>query len=301
MKKFLATTALALCLSGGVYVCKTYAQEGISASISQIDYDKLGYIVMNGSVDDLKQMLSKKIDINKIFQCSTFLNLAIQSMVSNEKGPNLNSPTIATEKVRMLVNAGANVNTEPCPRNTMSPLGWAISLITQSEIEERNFIEAIEIKMLKGQGNCNIAGIISKPCENITYSDRQMIKNKYHNVFKSVRKLQVPQIMEVIKILTDNGADINQKNFEGLSPLHLAANISKEESLEPLKYLLTKGADVNTQDIRGNTPLFAAFAADNDNAIKLLIEAGADTNIRNNNGLLYSETQKGSKYTVIRK
>lgn len=263
--------------------------------------EEIHAIALNGTPEELKQVLKSGYDVNQVNHCVTLLNLAIQSLVVNDSGPNLNSPKDAVEKVKLLVNSGADVNQEPCSTNTLFPLGWAISLTTQSEIQEKNLIEAVDNKVLRGQGDCNISGVISKPCKDITSEDRQKMREVYHKVFKSLRKMQEPQIMEMVEFLVDSGANVNQQNFEGLSSLHLAANISKGESLELLKYLLKKGANVNARDIRGNTPLFAAAAANNDEAIRLLIEGGADINIRNKMGQLYTEVQRGTKFNVIQK
>jgi len=49
-----------------------------------------------------------------------------------------------------------------------------------------------------------------------------------------------------------------------------------------LKYLIRKGHNVNVQDSRGNTPLFYAAQHDLMNIIYILIDSGADWNIKNN-------------------
>ena len=99
--------------------------------------------------------------------------------------------------------------------------------------------------------------------------------------------------MRTVKILLDNGAIIDKQDAFGQTALHLAAQNPKGESLEPLKYLIERGADVNIRDNKGNTPLHIAFASENDDAVDILIKAGANTQIRNNAGKLYNQVARG--------
>ena len=57
---------------------------------------------------------------------------------------------------------------------------------------------------------------------------------------------------EVAELLIAKGADVNMKDVEGVTPLHLAADRGHTEVVE---LLITKGAEVNAQSDGGNTPL----------------------------------------------
>lgn len=65
-------------------------------------------------------------------------------------------------------------------------------------------------------------------------------------------------------------------NYSGCTALHLAA---KADSPEVIKSLCDNGFDINIQDDNGYTPLMYAIIYHGNNAMKMLIEQGADVSI----------------------
>lgn len=61
-----------------------------------------------------------------------------------------------------------------------------------------------------------------------------------------------------IEYLLNNNAEVNLANWQGRTPLHIAAGLRGESGLIILKRLLAAGADINPVDIFGHTPLFNA-------------------------------------------
>lgn len=86
---------------------------------------------------------------------------------------------------------------------------------------------------------------------------------------------------EIVKILLNKGAFVDQKDQEGATPLIIA---SRGDNFDMVKLLISKKANVNAQDRFGTTALM--YAAQNNNieiANQLIIE-GARVNAKNNIG-----------------
>ena len=69
----------------------------------------------------------------------------------------------------------------------------------------------------------------------------------------------------------------------------------KENNISEVKLLLDHGADVNVKDEDGETPLFCASNNGHKEIVKLLLEHGADVNAKNNygNSPLHCVSEKG--------
>ncbi len=69
------------------------------------------------------------------------------------------------------------------------------------------------------------------------------------------------------------GADVNAKNAERLTPLHVAAFLNSDRAIEEL---IAKGGDVNAADNESRTPLHLAAYSGNAQAVKTLVQKGAN-------------------------
>lgn len=292
MQKLLKTIVLALCLSCGFYIGETLAQATtpdtkIPDEVLQ-KYDNIYEIISNGTPEDVKRLIQNGLDVNDVFLCSTPLTSAIKSMARGQQAAV--HPEYGIEKVRLLIEAGADVNKVSCPDQAMPSLAWALTLPLQMHNTEDDVNTRLDLMIKEGTEYCDFKEIISKPCKDITAEEKEHIKKTVHEAFQITRDFFIPYFMEMIKLLIDNGAYIHTKDIvNNATPLHYAAQIRPGDSLEPMKYLIGLGVDINAQDKDGNTPLFVAFSAKNMDAFKLLIEAGADKTIRNNAGALYYE------------
>ena len=92
---------------------------------------------------------------------------------------------------------------------------------------------------------------------------------------------------EAVEILLNcnEKIDINKKNKNGFAPIHFAV---LDINTEALKILIDRGANINIKEDNGNTPLWLAVMHNDENdqtgIIKLLLDNGADPQIKNNHG-----------------
>jgi len=93
--------------------------------------------------------------------------------------------------------------------------------------------------------------------------------------------------LKAVEILKNRLATLRQPNDFGLLPLHIAA-INGHSHI--LNYILQLGPDekalINRQNIHGLTPLHAAIMAGKVKAALLLLNEGADVNVRSERGLV---------------
>ena len=87
--------------------------------------------------------------------------------------------------------------------------------------------------------------------------------------------------LEKVKLLIENGADIEAKDNNGDTALILA---SYYRYLEVIQYLVEKGANINATNDNGWTSLMYASKYGELETIKYLLENGTDVNIKNKNG-----------------
>lgn len=128
---------------------------------------------------------------------------------------------------------------------------------------------------------------------------------------RTTKKKMVPLCEAVIannitlfKELLTHGADVNEKDYNGLTAIYYA---TQNGEYEMTKLLINNGADYEVRDPFGNTPLSNAifyYKKNNsgDSLIKLLIDVGADINAKNNFGvspLSLAQTIAGFPYLSL--
>eukprot|EP00899_Mesostigma_viride_P003715 jgi/Mesvir1/13344/Mv24003-RA.1 len=87
--------------------------------------------------------------------------------------------------------------------------------------------------------------------------------------------------LAVVRLLVEDGADVNAEDKEGSTALMAAARTGHVESFW---LLLENGAHVNARNKHGSSPLMYAALNGHLDIARSLIENGADVNARNKNG-----------------
>jgi uncharacterized protein len=96
------------------------------------------------------------------------------------------------------------------------------------------------------------------------------------------------------ELLAANRSLISSLSTDGWTPLHLAAFFGKKDAV---RLLLNKGAEVNARSTNAmaNTPLHAAAAGKDTETAKILLDHGANANARQHGGwtALHAAAQNG--------
>ena len=100
--------------------------------------------------------------------------------------------------------------------------------------------------------------------------------------------------VERAALMISGGADVNQTNDDGCTPLFIASWYGRTKVVEKL---LEAGADVNQATNNGMTPLIIASWKGHTEVVEKLLEAGADVNQADNHGWtpLYNASRFGRK------
>lgn len=102
-----------------------------------------------------------------------------------------------------------------------------------------------------------------------------------------------------VNALVEGGADVNIKDNYNQTPLHIAARYNE---LDFVEMFVRNGAHVNEKDMFGSTPLhYLSRYFANIEIIKLLIDYGADVNIKNSKGKTIFEIMEGEFLFQVKK
>ncbi|KAG4100377.1 ankyrin [Neocallimastix lanati (nom. inval.)] len=219
----------------------------------------LSLYLYNREDDKIKYFIDHGADINKgaiksyITLCERERKVYLNPLLYECSSPSDFSEPL----IKSLIEYGADVNYED--RHGFTPL----SLLCINYKNRRGMM-----KYLVGHG-ADINYENKDGCTPLLWS----LKNYGHN------------INEKIDVLLECGADINKKNKFGDTLLHRVCKFKKMKERElVIEHLIEKGANINQLNQYGGTPLMVACKARAFEAVKCLVDHGADVNIKKKNG-----------------
>lgn len=278
--------AASLCLS--IFMSETVK----AAILSKEEYEQLSEIFKTGQTEELKKKIASGLNINASYQCHRPLNMAIRTMAFAYGSTIMpqTTPSKVLDMIEILIAAGVNVNTATSPGCEIekSPIEEAIALPTTLRGLNYIFTETIKEKFNEIIAECSKTNSQDIKCQEASKENMDMFLTEINKAYALKQKELEPDALRILKYLIAAGADINQKDSNGRAALHQAVVYqNKNDTLNIIKFLVENGADINAQDINGRTPLFSTY--DNPEVRQYLIQAGANTNHRDNNGNLYNE------------
>ena len=191
----------------------------------------------------------------------------------------------------LLIAGGANVNVKDRTGNT--PLHYAavgghydvcrLLLDEGANSGARNLTGGTPLVMAKAGGHSQIVKLLSEheSDESESKLDEPTQLSELSEATESLFGAVFAGDANQVKLYLSKGADVNAKNRQTWTPLHVALWDGHKVVAEEL---IAKGADVNVKDNRGYTPLHFAAIKGNSESAALLITKDAEVNVKNRAG-----------------
>lgn len=178
---------------------------------------------------------------------------------------------VNTTKVQTLLKTDVDINERDEKGNT--PLHYAarvgrlaiIRLLVEqgADVTIENQAGRTPLDIVQSNHYVKSTRLLSKVME-------QQLQSADMNLHEAVQRLN----QEKTVALLDNGMNINSRDVNGNTPLHIAATTGR---LSMIDLLLKRGADVTLENGQGNTPLALAISANHIKAIQHLLKAQRTT------------------------
>ncbi|KAH7824085.1 putative Ankyrin repeats (3 copies) [Monocercomonoides exilis] len=136
--------------------------------------------------------------------------------------------------------------------------------------------------------------IVEKVLATCDRPEPSAIPSRYNTLL--IRAALEGDLVECENLITNFGADVNEKGTNGMTCLHAAC---EKGSMALIKFFLERGIDINAQEDKesgGNTPLLISIKLGFNDATLFLLNNGADVDIADSNGAtpLHIATMKGN-------
>ncbi|KAI4339051.1 hypothetical protein MLD38_024035 [Melastoma candidum] len=169
----------------------------------------------------------------------------------------------------------------------------AVKLCQLLRLDKRSFTDTLELNFTDGRIIINnlFEGKDSYLCERLMESDIMLYILKHESELAmrlncAAYDGDLHRLMHLIK----SGANPNMSDYNGRSPLHIAASRGHDEMVA---FLIEQGVCTNNADNSGSTPLLEAVKQGHNRIASLLCKSGATLNMDNAGELLCSTIAKG--------
>ena len=183
------------------------------------------------------------------------------------------------DEVENILRSGVNVNIRNNYKD--SPLHCAVNSNSIEIVKLLLKYESLNINILDSRGETALHYAARNDFDEIA---EILIKNGADVNIKSVTTNQnfftiavYFNSVKTVKVAIANNLNVNEKDGEKVTPLHVAV---ANDLIDIVELLLNAGADVNIKNSDNETPLFIAVTNDSIDIVELLLNAGADVNIK---------------------
>ena len=228
---------------------------------------------LNNIFKDVEDIDNQNINIEFQFEDSKFLTSILNWSIFQNN----------TNFVECYFNKGVNINASTNSLNnyfeSSSPPHFDLLALSMYHKDNSNMVQAlidqgVNINFINEDGRTPLEFAIS----NGRINSARLLRNNGGKI-GSIFSAALVGDLDAIKDFLNAGSDINKKDNNGQTVLHVAIIEGHEEII---KFLISKRVDLNIKDSSGSTALFYAVTKNQKNIIKLLLEKGANVDVKNN-------------------
>ncbi|XP_022256387.1 protein phosphatase 1 regulatory subunit 16A-like [Limulus polyphemus] len=225
-------------------------------------------------------MLLEAAARNDIEEVRRLLMLGVSPDSTNEDGLTaLHQCCIddSEEMMKLLIEFGANVNAKDSEQWT--PLHAAA---TCGHLHLVKYLIAKNADLLAVNADGNMPYDICEDDATLDYIESEMAKRGVtQEMIDETRAATERQMLADLKLLAENGEDLEYRDHQGATPLHIAA---ANGYLSVVEYLLDQHVSTDSVDNDQWQPVHAAACWGHPDVIEMLVQSGADLNARTKNG-----------------
>ncbi|KAK5953356.1 hypothetical protein OHC33_005300 [Knufia fluminis] len=172
-------------------------------------------------------------------------------------------------------------------------------LEASADVDQRTGMYGVALQAAVENGHIDIMALVIARGADVNAQNRVDVADRTWN--NAIHAACFEGDLEAVELLLDHNADVNLRDFSGLTPLYHACGLHFR-NLEIPTLLLTRGAEINATGAHLGTALCAACNHDNPgrvHLVKVLLEHGADIFLEGHLGCALVVAARNSSYEVV--